>query len=165
MGYSVFAGIGYLENKRFNLSSHLGLIRKGGKGTTILTTETGEPNGEKTEKAYLDYITVNTTLDVKYPIKDRIIPFISVGPRYDYLVSYSSDFDGLNDIDALKKYNVGLILGGGIKYDLSKIQIGLRADYYLNFNKLADWPAQTENLSGKVDDKTMILNLMIGYKL
>jgi hypothetical protein len=99
------------------------LIRKGGKGTVTFTTETGEPNGEKTEKAYLDYLTVNTTLDVKYPIKDRIIPFISVGPRCDYLTSYSKEFDGLNNINALKDYNIGFILGGGLKYDLLKIQI------------------------------------------
>lgn len=165
IGYSVFAGIDYFENKYFNLSSNLGFIQKGGKGTITFTTETGEPIDEKTEKAKLDYFTVNTTFDLKYPIKNKIIPFISVGPRFDYLVSYSSEFDGLNDIDALKKFNLGLILGGGIKYDLSKIQIGLRADYYLNFNKVADWLAQTGNLGGKVNDKTMTLNLTIGYKL
>ncbi len=165
IGYSVFAGIDYLENKCFNLSSNLGFIRKGGKGTLTFTTETGEPIDEKTEKVKLDYITINTILDIKYPIKDKILPFISVGPRFDYLASYSKEFNGLNEIDALKKYNIGLILGGGIKYDLSKVQIGLRADYYLNFDKVADWPAQTGNLGGKVNDKTLTLNLTIGYKL
>jgi hypothetical protein len=35
----------------------------------------------------------------------------------------------------------------------------------LNFDKVADWTAQAGNLSGKVDDKTMTLNLVIGYKL
>ena len=165
IGYSLFAGIDYIENKYFNLSSNLGLIQKGGKGTITFTTETGEPIDKKTEKAKLNYFTINTTLDLKYPIKDKILPFISVGPRFDYLVSYSSEFDGLNDIDALKKNNLGLILGGGIRCDLSRIQIGLRADYYLNFDKVADWPAQPGNLGGKVNDRTTTLNLTIGYKL
>jgi len=165
IGYSVFAGMDYIENKYFNLSSNLGVLRKGGRGTITFTTEIGEPIDDKTEKAKLDYFTVNTTLDIKYPIKDKIFPYISFGPRFDYLTSYSKEFDGLKEIGALKKYNFGLILGGGIKYELSKIQIGLRADYYLNFDKVADWPAQPGNLGGEVNDKTMTLNLIIGYKL
>jgi hypothetical protein len=89
IGYSVFAGMDYLENMYFNLSSNFGFIRKGGKGTITFTTETGETIDEKTEKAKLNYFSVNTTFDLKYPIKDRIIPYISVGPRFDYLTSYS----------------------------------------------------------------------------
>lgn len=143
IGYSVMAGIDYLESKYFNLSSNLGFIRKGGKGTITFTTETGEPIDERTGRAKLDYFTVNTTFDFKYPVKDKIIPFVSFGPRFDYLAGFSKEFDGLNELDALKDYNIGLILGGGVKYDLSKIQIGLRADYYLNFVKVADWPEHT----------------------
>lgn len=142
-----------------------GGLRKGGKGKVTYVTETGELIDKKTEKATLDYVTVNTTFDIQYPIKDKVLPFISVGPRFDYLISYSNVFDSLKEIDALKKYNIGLILGGGIKYDLSKVQIGLRADYYLDFYKVADWPAQTGNLGGKVNDKTVTLNFTIGYKL
>ncbi len=165
IGYSVFAGIEYLENKFFNLSSNLGVVRKGGKEKVTYVTETGELIDKKTEKATLDYITVNSTFDIQYPIKDKVLPFMSVGPRFDYLISYSNVFESLKEIDALKKYNIGLILGGGIKYDLSKVQIGLRADYYLDFYKVADWPAQTGNLGGKVNDKTVTLNFTIGYKL
>ncbi|MDY0198585.1 MAG: outer membrane beta-barrel protein [Tenuifilaceae bacterium] len=165
IGYSVFTGVDYFDKKFFNLSSNLGVVQKGGKGTITFTTATGEPIEEKNEKAELGYFTVNTTLDIKYPIKDKITPFISVGPRFDYLASYSKVFNGLNEIDELKKYSIGLILGGGIKYDLSKIQIGLRADYYLNFEKVADWPLQTENLGGEINDRTITLNLTIGYRL
>jgi hypothetical protein len=165
IGHSLLAGIDYLENKYFNLSSNLGFIQKGGKETLIFVDVEGEQIAEITMEAKLDYFTVNTTLDLKYPIKDKILSFISVGPRFDYLVSYSYPFDGLNDAGVLKKYNFGLILGGGIKYDLSEIQIGLRADYYLDFDKVADWPAETGNSGGKVEDKTITLNLTIGYKL
>lgn len=165
IGYSVFAGMDYFDKTYFNISSNLGFIRKGGKGTFTFMNELGEPIDEITETAKLEYLSVNTTLDLKYPIKGKIIPFITVGPRFDYLTSYNKELDGLNEIDALERYNVGLILGGGIKYDLSKIQIGLRADYYLNFNKVADWPSETGNIGGTVTDKTMSINLSIGYKL
>lgn len=165
IGYAVFAGVDYFEKKYFNLSSNVGFIRKGGKGTITFTTETGEPIDEKIERAKLDYCTVNTTLEIKYPIKEKILPYISFGPRFDYLTKHSKEFDVLNEIEALKKYNLGLILGGGIRYDLSRFQIGLRTDYYLNFNKVAEWPVQTGNLGGKVEDKTITLNLTTGYKL
>ncbi len=165
IGYSVFAGIDYFDKTYFNLSSNLGFIRKGGKGTFTITNQLGEPIDEFTQKVKLDYVTVNTTFDIKYPIRNKIIPFISVGPRIDYLINYSKEIDGLNDINALEKYNIGLILGGGIKYNFSKIQIGLRADYYLNFNKIADWPAEIGNLGGSVKDKTMSINLIFVYNI
>jgi opacity protein-like surface antigen len=166
LGYSIFAGLDYIDKKFFNLSSNIGFLSKGGKGEITFTDENGVPTGSTTTaKPTLNYISINTFIDIKYPIIEKISPFISIGPRFDYLVSYSKEFDGLNDIDALKKYNFGLLLGGGVKYDLSKIQIGLRADYYLNFIKIGDWPAKNGNLGGKVIDKTLTLNLTIGYKL
>ncbi|MDR2039520.1 MAG: PorT family protein [Bacteroidales bacterium] len=165
VGYSIFAGMDYFEKKYFNLSSNLGFIQKGGKETHSLRNESGDFL-KKTINAKLDYITINTVLDIKYPIKNNISPFISFGPRFDYLINYDEVFDGLNEMDALKKYSIGLILGGGLKYDLSKIQIGLRADYYLNFHKITDIPTQLpENLGCKINDKTVILNLIIGFRL
>lgn len=165
IAYSFFTGIDYFENRYFNVSSNLGLIQKGGKGMIVFTTETGEPAGEVTKKARLNYLTINTAFDLKYTIKDKLLPFISLGPRFDYLVNYSSQFDGLKDMAVLKKYNLGLILGAGIRYNLSKMQLGIKADYYLNLDEIAVWPAQPENLGGKIVDKTMTINLTLGYKL
>ncbi len=165
VGYSLFAGMDYLDKKFFNLSSNLGFLRKGGQSKTTLTNADGVAVETITEKAKLDYISINTMIDLKYPITDKIIPFVSVGPRFDYLLSHSSQFDGLKSMNELNSTSIGLNLGGGLKYNLSKIQIGLRADYYLNFSKIADWPAQTGNLGGQIKDRTMLINLTIGYKL
>ncbi len=161
VGYSVFAGCDYLEKKYFNLSSNIGLIRKGGKDKLDLINVSGENMGEQTVKATMDYITVNTTFDLKYPIKDKIIPYISLGPRFDYLMAHSKEINDLDNSDELNKYNVGLILGGGVKYNLSKIQLGIQAHYYLNFEKIAD----KNNMGGSVKDNTFIINLTIGYRL
>ncbi len=166
VGYSVFVGLDYLDKKYFNLSSNLGLVRKGGKGELQLINPMGELTGETViEKAASDYFSVNTLIDVKYQFKEKISPFISIGPRFDYLIGYSNHFDSLEEIDELKKTSLGVILGGGIKYDLSKIQLGLRADYYLNFTKVADWPAEPGNLGGEINDNMFSINLAIGYKL
>jgi hypothetical protein len=165
VGYSFFLGIDYCNNNYFNLSSNIGALRKGGSSTMTFTSDPNDPGITTTETAKLDYISFNTTLDLKYPIKERFIPFISVGPRLDYLANYSKEFDGINDLDALNKFTFGMLLGGGLKYNLSQFQLGVRADYYLNFNQIAEWPVAIGNLGGKINDNTYTINLSIGYKL
>ncbi|MCD4665529.1 MAG: outer membrane beta-barrel protein, partial [Bacteroidales bacterium] len=135
----------------------------GGKEKVIETNAQGEPVVERINKANLDYLSVNTTLDIKFPVKDQLFPFISIGTRFDYLINHSQEFDGLKELDEQSQFSYGFILGGGIKYQISKIQFGLRGDYYLNLKKIAEWPAEPENLGGEISDKTIIINLIVGY--
>ncbi len=103
-------------------------------------------------KATLDYLSLNTTFDFQFPIEDKVIPFISFGPRVDLL---------LNSISEYNKFNYGLLLGGGLKYPLSdKLQLGLRADYYLNLRDISK-TGQNRTIS----DKTFTTNLVLGYRL
>jgi len=63
-------------------------------------------------------------------------------------------------IPEVKKYNYGFVIGGGIKYNLSsKINIGLRSDYYFNLEQIAEYTQL------KITDNTDTINLTIGYKL
>jgi len=166
IGYSFFAGMDYFEKQYFNLSSNIGMLRKGGKGEVPLTDQNGELTGQTiTEKPTLDYLSINTTVDLKYPLKEKVFPFICFGPRLDYLFNNSKHFDELKKLNELKNTSIGLILGGGLKYDISNIQLGLRADYYLNFTKVADWPTQNTGTGGEVTVNTFTINLTIGYKL
>lgn len=166
MGYSILAGVDYWDKKYFNISSNVGFIRKGGKDEFELIDQYGELTGQTiTEKPTLDYLSINTMIDLKYKIKEAITPFISFGPRFDYLVSSSKHFDSLKEIDALNSSSIGLIFGGGLKYDISKIQFGLRADYYLDFTKVAVWTIEDTGIDGEVTVKTFSINLTIGYKL
>jgi hypothetical protein len=161
-GYSFFAGTDFLNKKYFNLSSNIGFLRKGGKGGAIIYDINGNPVGETSEKAKFDYFSFNSTIDLKYPIKDKINPFISFGPRFDYLLSYYNNemIKMVDKMDGLEKCNIGLILGTGFYYDFTKFQFGLLADYYFNFKNIADWPVVLE-----FADKTFTINLTIGYKL
>jgi hypothetical protein len=166
IGYSFFAGLDYLDKQYFNLSSNIGMIRKGGKGEVELTNINGDLTDETvTVKPNLDYFSINTTFDLKYRIKEAVSPFISIGPRLDYLVSSSKMFDDLKDMDELNNVAIGLILGGGLKYDYSNLQFGLRADYYIDFTKVADWKIEETNTEGEVTVNTFTINLTIGYKL
>ena len=165
IGSSTFVGIDYLDKTYFNVSSNLGFITKGGKETINIRDESGIILSEKVEKASLNYVSLNSTFNIKYPIKEKIIPFVSLGPRVDYLLSYSNDFDCIEDIDALNKINYGLIVGCGVKYDFQKIQLGVRADRYVNINKIADWQVAPENVGGSITDNTFSINASVGLKL
>ena len=166
IGYSVFAGVDYYDKQYFNLSSNIGMVRKGGKNEIQLTFADGELTNETfTEKPTLDYLSINTMIDIKYRIKEKVAPFLSLGPRVDFLIKSSKDFDVLEELDGLKKYSIGLLMGGGLKYDFSNLQVGLRADYYLDFTKVADWTIESTGNGGEVTVNTFTINLTIGYRL
>jgi hypothetical protein len=165
IGYAVFAGLHYVDKKYYNLSSNIGLVRKGGQDKRNITDLMGNIEGSETIKASIDYISFNSTIDVKYPIYQRYIPYLSIGPRFDYLVSSNDHLDGVEEVEGFNKTSYGLLFGAGIKYSLSPILIGLKAEYYHNFNKIAEWPAQNGNLGGSISDQTMTLCLTLGYKL
>lgn len=166
IGYSIFAGIDYLDKKYYNLSTNIGMIRKGGKDEIEAYDEDGLPTGQTIiQKPTLDYLSINTMIDLKYRITETVSPFISFGPRIDYLVNSNKYFDSLEDINELQSTSIGLILGGGLKYNISNLQLGLRTDYYLNFTKVADWTNESNGVKGEVTVNTFTVNLTIGYKL
>ncbi|BDX39098.1 hypothetical protein CYCD_24530 [Tenuifilaceae bacterium CYCD] len=165
VGHSLFLGVDYYNKKHFNLSSNIGLIKKGGKDEIMYTDDSGVIIDSKTDKALLEYLSVNTIVDFKYPVNDKLSPFISAGPRLDILIDYNRHFDSLDQLGDLNKLSVGFIVGGGVKYQLNKLEVGFRIDYYLNLNKVADWPAETNRLSGSVSDRTFTTNFTIGYRI
>jgi hypothetical protein len=159
-------GVEYLNFKYFNLSSNIGYNKKGGKEVFEVIDPEGNSLGNKEVIIRLDYLTLNTTINFKLPIKNKLFPFIEIGPRIDYLFSYSDDVNfikGFEDNDKLNKVIYGAIVGGGLKYSLHRFQIGLVAEYYLNFNKMADYSALDINI--ELYDRTYTLNLLLGYKL
>lgn len=167
---SSFIGIDYLDRKYFSVSSNLGSVTKGGEEDRIHWVYYGEDSivahDSSTIKATLKYVSINSTFNFKYPIKDKIIPFLNVGPRIDYL--FANNFvsvTGSGEIEELHKYNFGLILGGGVKYDFSKVQIGVRADKYINFNSIGKFSHRFINTTTTANDKTFTINLSVGLKL
>jgi len=159
IGYSIFAGIEYLDKRYFSLSSNIGMIRKGGK--IEITAYDNESNTyfKLIDKVYLDYVSINTTINSKYPITKTVTAFISFGHRLDYIYKvYHLDLRGM------KRFAPGLIMGGGLKYEISNVQLGLRADYYLDFSKIAGWTKERIR-SGVVPLNTYTVNLSIGYRI
>jgi hypothetical protein len=159
VGIPISIGLDYFQKMHFCLSSNLGLLKKGGTVTLkapqqIITpgiTIGDEYVSDQKTFANIDYLSFNTTCDFSYPLKNNITPFISLGPRIDLL---------LDNVDIYNKYSYGLLLGGGLKYNIKKLQVGLRFDYYLNLNDIY----KTEQY-GTLRDKTFTTNLIIGYRL
>lgn len=167
IGFSAFVGIDYYDRKYYNLSSNIGFVSKGGK-EDIQLIDMDKPDGKTlTVKGHLDYISFSTVVEVKYPLNDIFFPFISLGPRFDYLMDIHSSEQGFLEPveDDMKKCNYGLIVGGGLKYDITKFQIGIQANYYLNFIKIADSLAEGDSFSLSINDNTTTLNFILGYKL
>lgn len=163
-GKSVFIGLDYLNSKYFNLSTNIGYLQKGDRSDIAYTNDNDEVLVFPGMKAVFDYFSFNTLAEIKLPLGNRIIPYISMGPRIDYLHSYSKDFSFIEEVDELPRYAYGVNLGGGFKVDFRRWQIGVRSDYYLNVRKLADWVSDIDD-SGWLDDKTYLVNFTVGYKL
>jgi len=169
IGYSAFIGLDYLNKTYFNISSNIGLIRKGGS-EYVLNTMTYK-NVRYNLK--INTISINTTIDFKYPFgqSKNYIPYFGIGPRIDYIIKQTPneiahvDYDPLyGNIYTIEKYtkfkelSYGLILSGGFKYNISKYEIGLRYDNYVDFTKLEDSNTNTKT------QRTFDINLTFGYK-
>lgn len=117
---------------------------------------------------------MNTVLDLKYPVSEKMTPYVSVGPRVDFLLDddYGSELmidDGFRKSDFLNSYNYGLLLGGGMTYNLSKFSIGLRGDYYLNARDVVNSPERATSKghysSHDVKDKTFTVNMLLRFNI
>jgi len=166
-GVSVLIGIDYLNFKYFNLSSNIGFIQKGGKDSVFVVAPLGGVENKGLLKIKLNYLTVNTTANLKFPIKDFVIPYLFVGPRIDYLISYKEDavvLQQFDDMGILNKLIYGVLTGVGIDFKIKKFFVGAVFDYYFNFNKIVDNTSDT-NVSNEIIDRTFTIDLKVGYKM
>ncbi|MDN5205711.1 outer membrane beta-barrel protein [Fulvivirgaceae bacterium BMA10] len=179
VGFATSIGLDYLEKKHFNLSTGMVFLTKGGKGEQVINITQNPEDFSPLDpipviptrlllshKPRLTYISINTVFEYKFPIKEKWSPFLGAGPRFDYVIAKSEHFNELENADAFNSASVGILLAGGVKYQLSDLHLGIRCDHYLNFNDIADKPETAQNGGfTKVGDQTFILALSLGCKL
>ena len=166
INYSCLIGFDYPVHKSIDISCNTGYICKGGQSDVQYLTATGTKT--KTEKVKLNYLTLNTGIDIKFPVAKYVIPYISVGQRLDYLTGSSGNTDQLLEFDELKDFVFGFLIGGGVKFDLGRILFGFRADYYLNTGNIAEYNTDYYGTGlGKsvIKNNLILVNFTIGYKL
>lgn len=164
IGYSFFVGMDYLDKKYINLSSNIGFIRRGGMWDVELLDVEKNFIMYYPEKATLDYLSANTLIEFKYPVTDRFIPFISIGPRVDFLVNRNARFEVYKEEGFLNDVAYGILAGAGIKFVNGKSIIGFRFDYYADMNDIATYHVSVQTEPVEVKAKTFSLNLSYGYK-
>ncbi|MGE5447240.1 MAG: hypothetical protein ACM3PR_02685 [Bacteroidales bacterium] len=162
-GRSAFIGLDYLNSRHFNLSTNVGYLQKGDRSDIAYIKGEGDILVFPAMKALFEYFSFNTVAEIKLPISKRFIPYISFGPRVDYLFSYTKDFSFIEEINQMPRYAYGANAGGGIKLDFRRLQVGVRSDYYFNLNKMANWGSNSD--TSWIEDTTYLVNLTVGYKL
>ncbi len=157
VGFNAIANVDYLNFRYFNLNSGVGFVQGGGK-EEIATY--GSPYQINNILVKLNFLTINTSVKLKIPIKEIFEPYINVGPRVDYLLSYSHVSDLFNTNPDVNKILYGVLAGGGMIFKVKKIQFGIAFDYYLNLNKIVDHQEHDETVSVS----TFTVNAIVGYE-
>jgi hypothetical protein len=164
VGFSEYAGIEYFENRVYdgifmNLNSNLGIIRKGGlfKDPNAALMFSNLDYNE--ERLLLNYFSINTTADFKYPLPNNFIPFLGIGPFLEVLLSHNNLYRQFYEIEQPQKLGYGLLLNLGLKYTYDDFQFGLKGDYFFNFNKVSHW------LGRDINARTFTISLVAGYTL
>jgi hypothetical protein len=168
VGVDFLAGINYLNFKYFYLSSGIGYIQKGSTENVSFDSYEFFRNWTQTATTRLHYATINTTFNVRYPIKNFIEPYISVGPRFDYLFAQSQkgEVDQKPKRPDLNTISYGLLFGGGINFSVKRILFGIDFDYYFDLTDVVDKKsASTNGQTYTYYNSTFAINLLIGLKL
>jgi hypothetical protein len=157
---SFFIGMEYLERKYWCISTNVGYVRKGGNAPSGDTDSLGRPIPETTLSETFDYVSVNTLLNLKYPLKGNWIPYVSFGPHADFMTSHTHTFPYF-DYPALDlhKRSYGVVYAVGIRYAFSHFLVGLRAEHLVDVTPLVDLHPNETNYT-----HTSILSATIGYR-
>jgi len=172
IGFHSSAGIEYLNKNLFSLSSCIGYSRIGGDGSIEITTiEEPEGAGTMDTKTKLDILLLNTTINFKYSI-NKISPYIGLGPKFEYLISYDENITFLKTFENsenLNKMIYGILGIAGVNYELEKIRIGIEFNYNYNLNKLIDYsfysPFLQQEIKNEISYSYLSFLFIIGYKI
>ena len=156
---SLFGGVEYLNKKYFSVSSNVGFIRRGGEEPVFYTDNSGNILSTGTLKQRFDFLSINSTFNLKYPIKEKLIPYLSLGPRIDLMTAHDHTFAYFDYDGFLKKRIYGMVVAAGLRYRISKLLLGLRYDHLVDFNVLA-----TDGLETNAA-KTHLVSITLGYSL
>ena len=158
-GFYCNANIESFESKYLALVTGVGFYQKG-----AIDEFTKEGEGVVGSlKWNLDYLTIDTKLKAKIRVKN-LSPYLLVGPRLDYLLRFSSEFNEYNQLAKLNKINFGLRGGIGVQYFIDNFIVGIGWETNFNFNSIVDNNGKNIKPEFTIDDKTMIFKCEFGFR-
>lgn len=181
--YQMSLGMEYMDRGRYNLSSQIGFLKKGGKTEEfkIFGEESGTAAGKGRDRLHIRYLTMNTTFEVKTRPTNGWVGYAGVGPRLDVYLSNSlymdEDFGVSEEIGGAEGHVrtgsashlcpvvFGLKCVAGMKKAIGHLQIGLHVAYLPSFTKTygRSFTAFSESVSGR--DRTFTVGVSLGYIL
>lgn len=163
-GLNFFITADFLKSKIFKLIGDLGYCEKGSQ-TKVQYTTPELPEGDGSYIYYKDkvnYLSFSLNAKIEYPFKN-IIPYLFVGPRIDYQLSYSSDVFYFQSYDEFTKTIFGINYGLGLTYRIKNygimIEFNNNKDLTPFLNK--EIPLTTERV--KVYNKAILVSAGIKY--
>jgi len=154
----------FLQHKYISILAEAGYVEKGMRQTFELTNpDSPEGTGEtKTFKTTFKYAYISPMLKARFEL-GNIVPYIFIGPRADFYLSYKSDLNYDELKDKLNKTVFGMIYGLGIEYMFGPLGIALIYSQQLDFMPaLENEPPHGFGLE-KITNNAFILDLGIKY--
>lgn len=175
--YQMSVGMEYMDRGRYNLSSQIGFLKKGGKTKEfgIFGEEDGTNSARGRDRLHIRYLTMNTTFQVKTRPADGWVGYAGIGPRLDVYLSNSfypdpnwslpPDVVVASSASHLCPVVFGLKCVAGIKKSVRHLQIGLHVAYLPSFTKTYDQPFSLFNEGVGGRDRTFTVGVSLGYIL
>lgn len=146
VGFYGGSTVEFFKAKYFSYVVDMGFCQKGNKQEKEITT-LNQPEGTGFYETYhtrFNYLTISPVFKARLEIS-HWLPFIFLGPRLDYQVSYISDFNLKTFGEDFDKTIWGLSTGGGIEYKRNKIGIITEFQYQYDFEKVLNTPVSIKN--------------------
>jgi len=167
---------------RFDLGGVLALqpemqyVPKGGRGSFVITDDTGVPLGTADGTLKLDYLEFPVLLKVNIPSGGLLSPNFYVAPSaaVNLASKLTADVSALGlpesvreeDVkDQVKSLDFGGSIGGGFDVRTGKGLMTIDARYTLGFGEIfnAVQSGGVSGVAGAVDDKNRTLSVTVGY--
>ncbi len=165
MGLNFALNLEWFDNKYFTLITDIGYIQKGCKEEIMITSESSPETGPlKTYDTRFDYIYFSPQIKVRKEFK-RIIPYIFVGPRIDYQLSYKSDFNLSVIENDFEEIIFGLNYGLGIEYTIKKFGIDVQFTNFYDFTDIMNSYSTPDSGGLIIRNNAYTVNIGIKYYL
>jgi len=154
-----------LNKEVITLVTDIRYIQKGFQEKKIVRTPNTPESGQmKMYKTRFDYFTFCPQLKVRKEI-NKVIPYIYVGPRIDFFLSYKSDYDLSPIENDLEKIVLGFNYGLGISYRIKEIGISIEFTKLYDFTYIVHTQPGPNSAGLKIKNNAFTIDFGINYYL
>jgi hypothetical protein len=116
-------------------------------------------SGDGDHKWSVNYIEIPVLFKANLPTEGKIKPMLYAGPGFGILMS--SKADDVDMKDETTSFDIGVMAGAGIAYQMEKGAITLEARYEVGMTTLAK--NEDEDTGSKPDIKNSVISFLVGY--